>query len=160
MKRIKFLFAVSFLLILIAAVSCKKSHDDDNGNNAIAWSFNWTYGNTDYSAQQYYAFTPGTINLYTIEGLWPTQFTHHTGGAGPRLHPDSYTVGVHLLDSASHSYYIDYYEAEDPVIDGSVTITSNASNLISGSFSVHVQPLLGAPELLTGEFTNLACTIN
>ena len=145
MKKI----AVIFTLVIII-LSCSK----DNGSND-SWSFNWTHENVPHSATAADAYV-SQAGL----GLGPNQILAFISSSSlnfrvsirlSSLTPNSYPVSL----TSNRFDYVDDSGNDLAGAQGSVTISSNSNNKLSGSFSVKLINPSSDTTPITGSFTNI-----
>ena len=145
MKKI----AVIFTLVIII-LSCSK----DNGSND-SWSFNWTHENVPHSATAADAYV-SQAGL----GLGPNQILAFISSSSlnfrvsirlSSLTPNSYPVSL----TSNRFDYVDDSGNDLAGAQGSVTISSNSNNKLSGSFSVKLINPSSDTTAITGSFTNI-----
>lgn len=146
MRRV-FLFTTLFFIIFI--LSCGKSNDPQ------FWSFNWTHKTVSHSATSADAY----ITQVAL-GKGPNQIKADISGSSL-----NYRVSMYLSSLSPNSYpvsltsnkfdYID--DAGDHLagVQGTVTISSETDNKLSGSFSVKLINMNYDTTLITGSFINI-----
>ena len=133
------------LIILIAAItvlSCEKDKDDAN--------FTWTFLGQNYTANFANAYSASMGAPLIIGGLGTSI---SSPGSGPRINVISFAPGVYTFGGIvpNSLNYVDPQGFDLPALGGSVTITSNNDNKLSGNFSA----TLGNVQTITGSFTNV-----
>jgi len=137
-------------ILMLTVLSCNKNNGSNN-----SWSFKWTYKNVSYSAT--------TADAYITQvgiGTGPNQIRANIPGSGlnyrvsmrlSSLNPNTYPVSL----TSNKFDYID--DAGDNLagVQGTVTISSDNDNKLSGSFSVKLINLTYDTTVLTGSFTNI-----
>lgn len=139
------LFLILFVLLIIA--SCKKSSNPTSG-------FTWNYKGINYSAVKHGAhlYYPGTTNsFYRLDGLIDSLDLPTIS-----ILLRSINTGVYNMSTTGASLYFSDEIAGTlyDITSGTINITSNSNNLISGNFSVIIEPG-GINQTLTGTFTNI-----
>ena len=145
MKKI----AVTFTLA-ITILSCSK----DNGPNDSS-SFTWTHQTVLHLATSADAYV-SQAGL----GLGPNQILAFLSSSGP-----NFRVSIRLSSLTPNSYAVSLTSNKVDYLDdsgnnlagaqGTVIISSNASNKLSGSFSVKLIKASSDTTTLTGYFTNI-----
>jgi hypothetical protein len=149
-------FSVLLLMSLFLLSSCKKSNDADQG------SFTWTHAGKTFQPPVYaaylgtgYTFTP--FHIIAGFGNFPSGFDRRVD-----FHLTSFTVGSYTIvlspSTANTLDYIDDAGFNLAGTSGTLNITANANNRMSGNFSVTVINPAMATSLMTGSFTDI--TIN
>ncbi|MBS1624070.1 MAG: hypothetical protein JST83_08635 [Bacteroidetes bacterium] len=149
MKRIIIVFAA--LSLVFASCSKDKPSSTNNGNGngntnptSTASYFKWTYLGTEFHSDTTNAYAADSLtSLYTINALQGDLWTP-TGGFVIQLHsfaPGSYSDQGNSFRSANHS---------DDVAPFTLTISSNANNMVSGTFNGTYQGTS-----ITGSFGNI-----
>jgi hypothetical protein len=141
----KSVFVITLLILVITIFdSCKKSADD-----SLA-SYTWTYGSSNFVANfkgAYLTSISANPNIYAGMGT-----TLYASGMGPRMTISSLNVNTYNFVVSPNSFiYIDDMGNVLGLLSGSVTITSNSNNRISGHFSV----TLFNNVVVTGNFVNV-----
>jgi hypothetical protein len=152
-KIILYAFPVLFFAGLLLLSSCKKSNDAEPG------SFTWTHAGKTFQAMAFAAF-PNPSYFFT-------EFNVLAGYGDFATHVER-RVTFHLNSFAVGSYTIVAYPAPVNIFDyvddagfnlagisGTVNITSNVNNLLSGNFSVTLVNASSATSLITGSFTDV-----
>ena len=157
MKKIIFhIFSAVLLMSLFQLLSCKKSNDADQG------SFTWSHAGKTYQPTVYaaylgtgYTFTP--FHIIAGFGNFPSGFNRRID-----FHLTSFAVGSYSIvlspSTANTLDYIDDAGFNLAGTSGTLNITANANNRLSGNFSVTVINPALATSLMTGSFTGI--TIN
>ena len=151
MRRRLQLIPILLILFNLVIVSCKKDNTVDSTH-----SFNWNYANVNYKAGIDTAYTTSMSGGPTIIAGLGTRLT--SIGPGPRIILTSFMAGIYRFGQTNTNrfIYIDHNEDEQQAIDGSINITNNANNLLSGNFSVTLIDPLGVKRPLTGSFNNVS----
>ena len=144
MKNCKSFQAVCFLVLIL--LSCTKN---DKPDPSAASKFSWTYNGTTYVAIQHTAYLSGLGAPSVIAGL---QVYSPTWGSGPTFNLTSLQQGTYALTSGGGNKlrYVDEAGDLHSGTAGSLNITNNSGNLLSGNFSV----TLTNNKTITGDFTN------
>jgi hypothetical protein len=145
MKKIVIISTLMFNIL-----SCNKDNPSTD-----PWSFNWTYQNAPHSATRADAY----ISQAGL-GLGPNQIVAAISSPSP-----SYRISIRLSSLSPNSYsvsltsnkfdYIDDSGNDLAGVQGNVTISSNANNKLSGSFSVNLINAASDTTAITGSFTNI-----
>jgi hypothetical protein len=145
MKKIALIFT-----LMIINFSCNK----DNGSND-SWSFTWTHQNISHSATSSDAYlTQAGL------GIGPNQICAFISSSSPNyrvsirlssLTPNSYPVSL----TSNHFDYVDDFGNNLSGVQGSVTISSNSNNKLSGIFSVKLINISSDTTAITGSFANI-----
>lgn len=155
-KLISGLFIFSILLSSISVLlssSCNKTSDSDSKPPS---SFTWTYNGTTYkadlcSAYVHYDLTPFLIMAITGTNF-NTYFTQKIYFSLDSFNPGNFNIvpgpGSNILE------YIDVLGYGHSGVSGTLSITSNANNLMSGNFSATIAGPSGN-EPISGSFTNV-----
>jgi hypothetical protein len=152
-KQIAYSFSLISLLFFLS--DCKKSNDTLETNG-----FNWTTGGKSYNAAIFKAFsgTGYTITPFHIIagfGNFPTGFNRRVD-----FHTSSFNVGSFTIvpspNTVNTLQYIDDLGNNMEGISGTLNITSNSNNFISGDFSVTLINASMATSTMTGSFTNIS----
>lgn len=144
MKKL-FTILITTIFVLVALPSCDKP---DTPEPAAESKFTWLYDGTTYVAKQHKAMLNSiggpSIRAGLQEGI--------QAGSGPRINLTSLNQGTYTIASGNVTYfdYIDVLGNPHQGNTGSITITKNANNLLSGNFSV----TLSNNKTITGDFTN------
>jgi hypothetical protein len=155
-------FKAIFYLVLLSVVfiifpSCGKS---DKPIPPSTNSFIWTTGGTNYTATIDTAFlgTGYTITPFHIIagfGTFPLGFERRID-----FHLTSFNIGSYAIVSSAGSVNTLQYinDAGDDLegISGTLNITANANNLLSGNFSVTLINSSAVTSPMTGSFTNMS----
>ena len=131
-------------LVLLNIFSCSKSGSSANNN------FTWTYGNTNYKANFNAAYLQSLGgNPIIVAG---TGAALHTLAIGPRFTVSSLNVGTYNFNTSPNSmFYIEDQGNNLAAVTGTINITSNAGNLLSGNFSATLSNSIN----VTGSFMNV-----
>ena len=146
MKKIPLIPAIVLLTAVSIFISCKKSEEPA--------SFTWTYGTQQYTANI------KTASLYNMPGptiMGGTGTNFLTPGVGPTVIVSSLAVGSYNFGAGS-SNYVSYVDALGYVLNsgaGSLNISSNTGNRISGKFNGIISDTAHNPVALTISFNNL-----
>ena len=126
----------------ILGLSCDKDNDDAN--------FNWTYLGQNYTANFANAYSASMGAPYIVGGLGSSI---SSPGSGPRINVISFAPGVYTFGGIvpNSLNFVDPQGFDIPALDGSVNITTNNDNRLSGNFSA----TLGNVQMVTGSFTNV-----
>jgi len=135
---------------MLTISSCNK----DNGSND-SWSFNWSHQNISHSATSADAYI-SQVGL----GLGPNQIVATISSSGP-----NYRVSMRLSSLSPNSYPVSLTSNKFAYVDdsgynlagaqGTVTISSNSNNKVTGSFSVKLINPSSDTTGITGSFTNI-----
>lgn len=111
--------------------SCNK----DTSDNKHESRFTWTYDGKTYTAKQDTAYTAGIGAPSIIAGLNTALFDR---GSGPRINLNGLTVGSYTFGSGSGNSFLFIDDSGNNIsgISGTLNITGNANNLLSGNFNV------------------------
>jgi hypothetical protein len=144
---------MALLLGTILLFSCKKSSD----NHSNIHSFTWNYEGKAYSANIDSAFLhppTSTGNPLIIAG---TGNNITLPGSGPRITLISLATGNYLFGTSSNNSleYVDTLGNSSISISGTITITANSTDKLSGNFSATMIDFSGLPKILTGNFSNV-----
>ena len=134
------------LLPALIVLACDK---DKNSSG----SFSWSYDGINYTANFKAAYSASMGQPYIIGGLGNSVTTP---GSGPRIHvisfsPGNYSFGGIVPNSLN---FVDQVGNDISAIGGSVNISANSNNKLSGDFSA----TLGNGKIITGSFADI--TIN
>ena len=131
-------------LVLLNIFSCSKSGSSANNN------FTWTYGNTNYKANFNAAYLQSlSSNPIIVAG---TGAALHTLAIGPRFTVSSLNVGTYNFNTSPNSmFYIEDQGNNLAAVTGTINITANAGNLLSGNFSATLSNSIN----VTGNFMNV-----
>jgi hypothetical protein len=145
MKKIAIIFN-----LMLTILSCNK----DN-NSSDSWSFNWSHQNVSHSATSADAY----INQVGL-GLGPDQIVAAISSSSP-----NYRVSIRLSSLSPNSYpvsltsnkfdYVDDSGNNLAGVQGTITISSNSNNKLSGSFTVKLINTSSDTTAITGSFTNI-----
>ena len=145
MKKIAVIFN-----LLIIILSCNK----DSGSND-SWSFNWTHQSVSHSATSADAY----ISQAGL-GLGPNQVLAFISSSSPY-----YRVSIRLSSLTPNSYPVSLTSNKFDYVDdsgndlagaqGSVTISSNSNDKLSGSFSVKLINASSDTTTIAGSFANI-----
>ena len=137
------------LISLMLILSCNKSSDDNN------WEFSWTHKNNSYTASDANAYI-SQIDL----GKGP----NHIAASIASL-PRDYKISIYLASLNPSSYSVSLSTNKVRYIDdagydlagaaGTVTVTSNSNNKLSGNFSIKLINPSSDTTLLNGSFANI-----
>lgn len=157
MRRLISCCPVLFLFLVSASFvfsSCKKSNDKRS-----PVIFTWTHGGNTYNPSfssaflgTGYTFTP--FHIVAGFGTYPSGFV-------PRVdfHLTSFNTGTYTIAPSPATVntlrYIDDGGFILEGISGTINITVNANNLLSGNFSVTLTDPSSATSSLTGSFANI-----
>ena len=145
MKKIAIIFN-----LMLTILSCNKDNDSND-----SWSFNWAHQNVSHSATSADAY----ISQAGL-GLGPNQIVATISSSGPNyrasmrlssLSPNSYPVSL----TSDKFDYVDDSGNNLAGAQGTVTISSNSNNKLSGSFSVKLINASSDTTGITGSFTNV-----
>lgn len=134
--------------------SCKKSNDAGQG------SFTWTHDGKSFEATAFAAFTGPTysfvpFNILAGYGTFSGRFEMRIG-----FHVGTFAVGSYTIvpypATVNTFDYVDEAGYNLAGISGTVNITSNSNNRLSGNFSVTLINATSATSLITGNFTNVS----
>jgi len=146
MKKIAIICGLTLILL-----SCNK----DSNTSSDSWSFTWTHENVIHMATEAAAY----ITQAGV-GLGSNQIIANIGtsNAQPRvsirltsLNPDTYPVSV----STNRFDYVDDAGNELFGAAGTVTISANSGNKLSGDFSVKLINPSSDTTMITGSFTDI-----
>ena len=145
MKKLAIIFN-----LMLTILSCGKDNDSTD-----SWSFNWTHQNVPHSATSADAY----ISQAGL-GLGPNQIVASLSSSGPNyrvsmrlssLNPNSYPVSL----TFNKFDYVDDSGNDLAGAQGSVTISLNSNNKLTGSFSVKLINVSSDTTTITGSFTNI-----
>lgn len=149
MKKITILVLIAFLAI--STFSCSNNDDDVTAPivTPTVNGFTWTDSNST---------NVQTVNNPYATAQYKTIFAKNTGGATVfEINLTSLAVGTYSLASANALYYKNAtMSASFSPTSGTVTITANANNKLSGTFTATGTG--GGITSVTGQFTNI--TVN
>jgi len=146
-KIITLIVLVCFVASLFLINSCAKEEvnpvNSSSNNPGAVWGFTWTAGGTTVKADS---------------GFYFPQFTNiiaYKNGASVNIILSSLNVGTYSISSATGNTldYEDNSYHTYSATHGSVAISSNASNKMSGSFSASFSGSVVTN--ISGEFSNL-----
>lgn len=148
-------YAAFISCMLIICYSCKKSNDDSN-TTPPASSFTWSYNGNTYIASLDTAYQFSIPSLpYSIVAVNGTNFnTSFTRKIHFKL--SSYNTGAFTIGSGGNSLrYVDDGGNDLFGTSGTLNITSNANNRLTGNFSCTMS---GSPGTytVTGQFANVS----
>jgi hypothetical protein len=144
----------TFLLLLL---SCKKS-----GNESQKGNFTWNHAGKSFEATESAAFTSTTYSVVPFNtmagyGSFSTRFERRIS-----FHLNSFTAGSYSIvpypATVNTFDYIDDAGYNLAGTSGTVNITANANNFLSGNFSVTLINPSAVTSLITGNFTNVSIT--
>jgi hypothetical protein len=147
----KFATLLLFFSVLMVATSCSNDDDSSNSNPNPTNGFTWT-DSADTSTQ--------TVDTPYASAQFFSVFAVQQGATIYEINLTSLAVGSYSLASASGNSL--YYNKTGNLptgfspSSGTVTITANANNKLSGTFSATGSG--GGVTTVTGQFTNI--TIN
>jgi hypothetical protein len=149
-------YTAFFVSILIVFYSCKKSSDDGNTTPAPVSSFTWTYNGNTYIASLDTAYQFSIpLSPYSIIAINGTNFsTSFTRKILFKL--SSFNIGAFTISSGGNSLrYVDDGGNDLFGTSGTLNITANASNRLTGNFSC---TMTGSPGTftVTGQFANVS----
>jgi hypothetical protein len=138
------------ITLMIIILSCNKDNDPDD-----SWSFNWSHQNVAHSATSADAY----ITQADL-GLGPDQIVAFISSFSPyyrlSMRLSSLTPGSYAVSLASNKFdYVDDSGNNLAGAEGSVTISSNSNNKLSGSFSVKLINISSDTTSITGTFVNI-----
>ena len=138
------------LTLIVTILSCNKDNDSND-----SWSFTWTHQNAFHSATSADAY----ISQAGL-GVGPNQVLAFVSTSGP-----NYRVSMRLSSLTPNAYAISLTSNKFDYVDdsgnnlagaqGTVTISSNANNKLSGSFAVNLINASSDTTALVGLFTNI-----
>jgi hypothetical protein len=141
--------------VLLFFTDCSKSNDSQATNDFI-----WSTGGKSYNATIHKAFT-GTGYTFTpfhiIAGFgnFPTGFNRRID-----FHLSSFAVGSYTIvpspNTVNTLQYIDDLGNNMEGIAGTLKITVNSNNLLSGDFSVTLIDASMVTSTMSGSFTNIS----
>lgn len=141
-----------FCFSIITLSACNKSSD----TNASGSSFTWTYRDTTNTAVAHKAFISSMATTPIIVGSKTNSFNPATLGVSITL--TAFAVGTYNVTSGSVANGLMHVNSRGDIAQataGTITITSYANNLLSGTFSVTVTELTsGITRPITGSFSN------
>jgi hypothetical protein len=158
MKRLMSSTSVAVLFTgLLLFYSCKKTNTN-SGQNSFTWIHaGKTFQPTIYAAYLGPGFTFTPFHIIAGFGNFPTGFDMRID-----FHLSSFAVGAYSIvpspATVNTLYYIDDAGYNLEGISGTVNITANVNNRLSGNFSVTVINAAAVTSLVTGSFTEI--TIN
>ena len=147
-----FIFAILFSYIGIL-FSCNKTGDSDSKPPS---NFTWTYNGSTYKADLDSAYVHYDLTPYLIMAITGTNFntffTQKIYFSLASFNTGNFTIvpgpGSNILQ------YIDVSGYDHSGVSGTLSITSNANNLLSGNFSATIAGPSGN-EPISGSFTNV-----
>lgn len=133
--------------------SCNKSNDSGTKPSS---DFTWTFNGSTHKADLDTAYVHYDLTPYLIMAITGTNFntnsTRKIYFSLTSFNPGNFTIvpgpGSNILE------YIDELGYGHPGVSGTLSITSNANNLLNGNFSAIVASLSGNLPI-TGSFTNV-----
>lgn len=145
---------VFLFVVLIFFSSCKKSGDDQANSNSFTWIHNGINHTTklDTAYKSHSSRPPYTI----IAGEDKPGYIIFTR---VEFNLTSFNTGIHIVNDGFGAFnrltYAD--DAGNTLIGagGTLNITANSNNYISGNFSATLITGAGVSSLLTGNFTNM-----
>lgn len=147
----------AFIMVLLAVLySCKKSGDDSNNNTpAPASSFTWSYNGNTYIANLDTAYQFSIpLSPYCIIAINGSNFTT-SYSRKMTFKLGSFNTGAYTIGSGSSLAYVDDSGNDLLGTGGTVIITSNASNRLTGNFSCTMSGTPGT-FTVTGQFANVS----
>ena len=151
MKRIIFTaFKYSALLFVLNFTACKKSNDTNYSN-----SFTWTFTGTNYIAnfKTAYQTSIGSGPLI-VAGMGTSEIS---SGTGPRISLTSLNTGTYNFGTGSTNVFRYVNDAGEAlgVTSGTLNITENSNNHLSGNFSAILIDISSTTNTLTGTFSGI-----
>jgi hypothetical protein len=159
MKMITYKKIVSICLainVLLLFSNCSKSTNDSQATS----SFTWSTGGKNYSATIYKAYKTGYglafAPLSIVAGFenTPTFFSKRID-----FHLSSFDIGSYTIVSVPNAVntlqFIDDLGNDMVGKSGTLRITANSNNLLSGDFSVTVSTGSTVTSAMSGSFTNI-----
>lgn len=153
-----FRFFLSLAILQIGIVllfSCNKSDSSTDANNH---SFVWTTNNKTYTPTLDTAFSSSTYTLTPFHiiagyGTFPIGFDGRIDFHLTSFNIASYTI-VPSPANVNTLRYVDDAGFNLEGKSGTLNITSNSNNLLSGNFSVILVDASGITSTMSGSFTN------
>jgi hypothetical protein len=150
MKHVPFKFlGLVLILNLLYLSSCKKVNTD----TLPVSDFYWKLGNTEYSTNTDTAF----FSYSGIKIVATTNSDFSSTIKGPSIYLNSYGVGKYSLkiQGSNQLIYFDNAGEENLSTDGSLEITSNTNNYLTGFFNATLVNSLGIENTISGTFTDI-----
>ncbi len=144
-KTLAALIGIALLLSVLPA--CKKSDP--------ASSFTWTWNGTNYTGNFKEAYIQSLGSGSNIVGGTGTSL--FTTGTGPRIAVSSLSVGTYNLTGTLPNtiFFVDPNGDNLATTTGTLTITSNSDNKLSGNFSATLVNASSQNTSLSGSFSNI-----
>ena len=147
MKRILStpLYFLFFLSLLLSIISCKKS-DTSNPSN----SFNFVYDGNTYTSNHDTAtqYSPEIV----LEAYIPNCPIHDVNFQLTSSNVGQYDL---ITGSGNSTLYVDNLGNPLNKISGSVNITANTNNRLSGNFNVIVKDMSNVTHITSGNFIDM-----
>ncbi len=146
MKKI---FKVVLLCLITSLVSCSKD-DTTSNNNSNPATDGFFYAENGATSTQ-------TVSTPYANATFKSIFAVHNGATVVEINLTSLAVGSYTIDNATNvlTYLKPGANAMWMGASGSVTITANANNKLSGSFSIPTGSGIAGVNSLSGTFTNI-----
>ena len=149
MKRILcsyFYVSVVCIFLSLSFITCKKSSKTDTPN-----SFSFVYDGTTYTTvhDTAYQYSPDLV----IETAIPNCPIYNAN-----FYLISSSVGSYTLynGSGNTTQYVDNLGNPWQIISGTVNISGNSNNLLSGNFNVTIKDLSNVTHTTSGNFINMS----
>lgn len=154
-KRILFygVLFFSFLVSITNISSCKKSDDSKFPDSYFIWTFEGQTYISDIDSS--YKLGLGQWSIMAGNGT-----TMHSLSREIAFVLSSVNVGTYSFGSGSpnHMGYINDFGTYFPVSSGTMNITANSNNIVSGNFSVNVGNASTGIKPISGSFYNISIT--
>jgi hypothetical protein len=160
MKTGSIKYAFGFVLLLSVSIffcACKKTEDSSNGSGN---QFQWTHKGVTHTTSIYdtaYISSRGlSILPYSI--LAGTELRIYTISRRVLFHLSSFNVGAYTIGPPGAANVLDYIDDAgfDMVgVSGTLNITSNSNNRMTGNFSVTLRDASSVTSQITGSFTDM-----
>jgi hypothetical protein len=149
-------FIVFLFVILMFFYSCKKAGDDQANNNSFTWVQNGINHTTNLDTA-YVALGGLSLSPYTI--MAGENKPGYIFYRRVEFNLTSFNVGTHTVNAGSGAFnrltYTDDAGTTMIGAGGTLNITANSNNYMSGNFSATLITGAGVSNLLTGNFTNM-----
>lgn len=143
------IFKIVLLCLVTSLVSCSKD-DTTSNNNSNSVTDGFFYAENGATANQ-------TVSTPYANATFKSIFAVHNGATVVEINLSSLAVGSYTIDNATNvlTYLKPGSNAMWLGTSGSVTITANANNKLSGSFSIPTGTGITGVNSLSGTFTNI-----
>lgn len=155
-KLVRHTCYIAFLLVLlIFSFSCKKSRDDQTKNN-----FTWIHNGISHITNLDTAYVShGGLALFPYTIIAGENRPGYNIFTRVEFNLTSFNVGTYTINAGSGAFNRLTYrdDAGNTLIGagGTLTITTNSNNYLSGNFSATLTTGSGVSSLLTGNFSNM-----